>query len=246
MKDKVAIVTGAAKGIGRTIALSFAENGIIPVIVDIDIDAALLVVDEVRQMNITTQAYRVDVSSVEQITQMVEAVSLKFGCIDILVNNAGILSTTSIDKLSEEEWDKVMNINLKGAMFASQQCLKHMLAQGWGRIINISSMAGRMGGFSTGCAYSASKAALIGLTMCMARKSAKNNITVNAVAPGPTETTLSKGFTDEEFRDLRESILVGRMGKPENIADVVLFLASERANFITGAVIDINGGMFMG
>ncbi len=245
-KARVAIVTGAAKGIGRAIAISLAKNGVIPVIADIDHENAKLAVEEIAQTGVAAVSYMVDVSSVEQITRMVEDVAQQFGHIDILVNNAGVLSKASIEELNETEWDRVMNINLKSAMFASQQVLKHMVQQGWGRIINIASMAGRMGGFSTGCAYSTSKAAIIGMTMCIARKVAKNNITVNAIAPGPTETELVKGFTAEELKNLEDSILVGRLGKPENIAETVAFLASDAASFITGAVIDVNGGMFMG
>jgi 3-oxoacyl-[acyl-carrier protein] reductase len=245
-KYRVAIITGAARGIGRAIAMTFAEKRIIPVIADIDNYGAQLVVGQIEQKGIVTVSYQVDVSNVEQIAQMVDDVVKKFGHIDILVNNAGILSKASIEELKESEWDRVMNINAKSAMFASQQVLKYMRKQGWGRIINISSMAGRMGGFSTGCAYSASKAAVLGMTMCIARKVAAYNITVNAIAPGPTESDLFMDFTAAERFDLEKSILVGRMGKPENIAETVVFLASDAASYITGAVIDVNGGMFMG
>lgn len=244
--SRVAIVTGAAKGIGRAIALALTKKGVIPVIVDIDAAGAQMVVEEIAQMGITTVSYKVDVSNVVQITQMVDDVAKKFGHVDILVNNAGILSKVSIEELDEAEWDRVMNINVKSAMFASQQVLKQMIKQGWGRIINISSLAGRMGGFSTGCAYSTSKAAMIGMTMCIARNVAKYNITVNAVAPGTTESDLVKSFTPEELKKLEESIPVGRLGKPENIAETVVFLASNAAGFITGAIVDVNGGMFMG
>ena len=196
-KTRVAIVTGAARGIGRAIALSMAIRGNTTAVADIDADGAKSVVDEIRQTGVMTAAYKVDVSDVEQITRMVDDVAGKFGRVDILVNNAGILSRASIEELDEAEWDRVMNINVKSAMFASQQVLKYMIKRGWGRIINISSLAGRMGGLSTGCAYSASKAAIIGMTMCIARKVAANNITVNAVAPGTTEGELIKGFTKE-------------------------------------------------
>lgn len=246
MKKRVAIVTGAARGIGRAIAVTFAEKGIVPVIADIDADAARHVVDEIRQKGIPAEFYKADVSIVEQISSMVDHAVKKFGRVDILVNNAGVLSKASVEELDEAEWDKVMNINVKSAVFASQQVLKHMKKQGWGRIINISSMAGRMGGFSTGCAYSASKAALIGLTMCIARKAIAGNITVNAVAPGTTESELIKGFTQEELRTLEKAIPAGRLGKPADIAETVAFLASDAAGFITGTVIDVNGGMFMG
>lgn len=243
---RVAIVTGGAKGIGRSIALTFAEKGIIPVIADIDSDNAQKVADEIRQKGISAEGYEIDVSNVDHIAQMVDSVYKRFNQIDILVNNAGILSKASIEDLDEKEWDRVMDINVKSAMFCSKHVIKHMENQKWGRIINISSLAGRMGGFSTGCAYSTSKAAILGMTMCIARKVAGSNITVNAVAPGTTESEMAKGFTNEELAKFKQTIPVGRLGKPENIAETVSFLASDDASFITGAVIDVNGGMFMG
>jgi 3-oxoacyl-[acyl-carrier protein] reductase len=166
--------------------------------------------------------------------------------LDILVNNAGILSTASAETITEAEWDRVMNINVKSAMFASREALRHMKTQGWGRIVNISSIAGRNGGVSSGCAYSASKAALFGLTMCLAGKTAANGITVNAVAPGTTQSDMVKKFTDDEFSKALSTIPMGRLGLPEEIAETVAFLVSDASAFITGAIIDVNGGMFMG
>ena len=169
-----------------------------------------------------------------------------FGRLDVLVNNAGILSNTSYDEISEEEWDRVLSINLKGAMFATREALRPMQAQGWGRVMFISSLAGRSGGVSVGPAYVASKAALVGLTRHLAKKVARCGITVNAVAPGTTETDIVKGFTEEQMKAINEAIPLGRLGKPEEIAALAAFLASDAAAFITGAVIDINGGMYMG
>jgi 3-oxoacyl-[acyl-carrier protein] reductase len=169
-----------------------------------------------------------------------------YGSVDILVNNAGILSTTDIAHLTEEEWDRTLDINLKSAVFSTQAALKHMIPGGWGRIINISSMAGRMGGISTSCAYTASKAALIGVTMNIARKVAGYGITVNAVAPGTADTEMAQGFSEQERQNLERASLVGKLVDPDSIGETVAFLASDAAAFITGAVIDINGGMFMG
>lgn len=245
-KARIAVVTGAARGIGRAIAVALAEKGITAVIADIDEVRAKLSVEEIKQKGLQADFYTVDISRMVNVVKMIDDIAEKFGHIDILVNNAGVLSTASFDELDEAEWDRVMNINLKSAMFASGQALKYMQIQGWGRIINISSMAGRMGGFSTGCAYSASKSALIGLTMCIARKVAAKNITVNAVAPGTTESELLMGFAPTELDKLKSIIPAGRLGKPEEIAETVAFLASDAAGFITGAVIDVNGGTFMG
>ena len=166
--------------------------------------------------------------------------------IDILVNNAGILSKESIETITEEQWDRVMSINVKSAAFASGTCIKHMIRQRFGRIINISSMAARMGGISAGCAYSASKAALIGLTRDIAKKYAKYGITANAIAPGTTKGEMSKGFTRQELEDLVAGIPVGFLTDPGDIAKTVVFLSQDTAKSITGAVIDINGGSFMG
>ena len=243
---KVAIVTGGAKGIGRAIVAAFAGSGVASVIADIDLDAAEAAAKEVRRSGGEAIAIRADVACVDDIVRLVGETVTRYGRIDILVNNAGILSNTPYDRIAEAEWDHVLDINLKGALFASREALKPMLAQGWGRIVFISSLAGRSGGVSVGPAYVASKAALVGLTRHLAKKVARSGVTVNAVAPGTTETDIIKGFTDDEMAAINDAIPVGRLGKPEEIAETVAFLASDSAAFITGAVVDINGGMYMG
>lgn len=244
--NRVAIVTGGAKGIGRAIVSAFSAKGIITVIADIDLEAAEKAAGEVRASGADAWAIKVDISCMQQLAQMVAQTVERYGRLDILVNNAGILSSAPYDKVTESEWDCVMDVNLKGNFFASCEALKPMIAQGWGRIIYISSLSGRNGGFSAGPAYVAAKSALIGITRHLARKVARNGITVNAVAPGTTETDILKMYSDEEIAAQKNAILIGRLGKPEEIADTVAFLASDSAAFITGAVIDINGGMYMG
>ena len=244
--NRVAIVTGGARGIGRAIVAAFSAKGIVTVIADIDLDAAETAAGEVRDAGGEAWAIQVDISRTEQLAQMVTQTLARYGRLDILVNNAGILSSAPYDTVSESEWDRVMAVNLKGNFFAASEALKPMLAQGWGRIIYISSLSGRNGGVSAGPAYVAAKAAVIGITRHLARKVARNGITVNAVAPGTTETDILKMYSDEEIAAQKNAILVGRLGKPEEIADTVAFLASDSAAFITGAVIDINGGMYMG
>ena len=243
---RIAIVTGGARGIGRAIVAAFAARGISSVIADIDLAAAEATAAEIRSPDAEVIAIRVDMSKTEDIARMVAEVVARFGRLDILVNNAGILSNTAYDSITETEWDRVLDINLKGVLFASREALKPMIERGWGRVISISSLAGRNGGVSVGPAYAASKAAVIGLTRHLAKKVARDGITVNAVAPGTTETDIIKGFTADEMVAINNAIPVGRLGKPEEIAETVAFLASDSAAFITGAVIDANGGMYMG
>jgi 3-oxoacyl-[acyl-carrier protein] reductase len=243
---RIAIVTGGARGIGRAIVTAFAAKGIVSVVADIDLEAAEKVAQEVRESGAEALAVKVDLSRTEQIAELVGETLARYGRLDILVNNAGVLSNTPYDLISEAEWDHVLDINLKAVLFASREALKPMIAQRWGRIICISSLAGRNGGVSVGPAYAASKAAVIGLTRHLAKKVARHGITVNAVAPGTTETDIIKDFSASEMLAINDSIPLGRLGKPEEIAETVAFLASDCAAFITGAVIDINGGMFIG
>jgi 3-oxoacyl-[acyl-carrier protein] reductase len=244
--DKVAIVTGGARGIGRAIVSAFTAKRIVSVIADIDLEAAEKAAAEVRASGGEAWAIKVDITQTEQLARMVTQTVARYGRLDILVNNAGILSSAPYDKVTGMEWDRVMEINVKGQFFASSEALKPMLAQGWGRIIFISSLSGRSGGVAAGPAYVASKAALIGIGRHLARKVARNGITVNVVAPGTTETDMLKMYSDEEVAAQKNAILMGRLGKPQEIADTVVFLASDSAAFITGAVIDVNGGMYMG
>ncbi|MCK4802995.1 MAG: 3-oxoacyl-ACP reductase FabG [Spirochaetes bacterium] len=242
----VAVVTGAGRGLGKAIVQGFSDKGVIPVVVDINEETAASVCEEIRKQGTDALWIKADVSSCKDLENMVERVVRKYGTVDILVNNAGILHTTAIEDITETEWDRMMAINLKSVFFASQLVLPYMKKKGKGRIINISSLAGRMGGYANGVGYAASKAGIIGLTMSFARKVAPYNITVNAVAPGTTETEIIEAISEEQKQKLRELIPLGRLGKPKNIADIVTFLASYGADFITGAVIDVNGGMFMG
>ena len=187
-----------------------------------------------------------DVSSAEDISRAVKAAAEKLGGVDILVNNAGILHNSSIPDTTEKEWDTVMAVNLKSVFFMVQQCLPYLKESKYPRIVNISSLAGRMGGFETGLAYSASKGGIIALTMGLARQLSPFKINVNAVCPGTTETPITKAFTPEAMERLLTRIPLGRLGKPEDMAAAVAFLASDDAAFITGLLMDVNGGMYMG
>ena len=248
LSGRAAIVTGAAQGIGRAITMALAANGCKVLGVDINPDALKkLDADAAAELGQGRVATAVaDVSKIADIEKAVDSCAEAFGGVDIVVNNAGILHSTPVEEITEEEWDRMMAINLKGVFFFAQKSIPYMKKKKWGRIINMSSLAGRMGGYANGLAYSASKAAIIGLSQGMARRIAEHNITVNAVAPGTTESDIIKQFSEEQKNKLRAMIPLGHLGAVEDIADLVLFLSSDLSGFITGAVIDINGGMYMG
>ena len=170
----------------------------------------------------------------------------KLGGVDILVNNAGILHSTQIEDVTEQEWDKICDINLKAVFFAVQACTAHFKEKRYGKIVNMSSLAGRSGGIANGIVYSATKAGVIGLTKGLATRLAPWNINVNCVCPGTTKTDILKTFTDEKLKELETKIPLGRLGSTEDIANVVCFLCSDEASFMTGATVDVNGGMYIG
>jgi NAD(P)-dependent dehydrogenase (short-subunit alcohol dehydrogenase family) len=243
---EVAIITGGAQGIGRAVAEEFCREGARAVILDINDEKGIAAEKEIRQSGADAAYFHCDVSRPVEIDQVIPKILEKFGAINILVNNAGILHATPIEEITEEEWDRMMDVNLKSMFFMCQKVLPSFRTAGGGKIVNISSLAGRMGGIANGLGYTATKAAIIGLTYGFARRLAKDNINVNAVAPGTTETDILKAFTPEKKEELRQSIPVKRLGKPQDIANTVVFLASSKASFITGAILDVNGGIFMG
>lgn len=242
---KVAIVTGGAKGIGRAVAQALARRGAAIAILDIDYGNAMKVASEIGEIGSKGLALRMDLGEVSEIRESVETVAREFGRIDILVNNAGIVLTTGVEEITETEWKKVMDINLNGAFFMSQAVVKHMKKLGSGRIINVASLAGRVGSLVAGCHYGTTKAGMIGMTKCFARALAQHNITVNAVAPGPIWSDITRNYTNEQIRMLEQSCPLGKIGTPENIAETVAFLCSDSADYITGTTIDVNGGIFM-
>jgi len=245
LAGKVAIVTGAARGIGFAIAELLASRGADIVIADMQYDSAKSATDKIEATyGRKTLALSVNVAKMESAKSMVERVISEYGRLDILVNNAGITRDTLIMRMEEADWDDVINVNLKGAFNCSKAAVRQMMKQHYGRIINISSVSGQAGQVGQ-TNYSASKAGLIGFTKALARELASRQITVNAVAPGFIPTAL----TDNLAPELKEMILkatpLGRMGKPEEIANAVVFLASEEAAYITGQVLAVDGGMVM-
>lgn len=243
-KDKVAVITGASRGIGRSIALALAAEGARIVAVDLDIDETEKVAGEIRALGAEALAVKGNVTVAADAERMIEAAVEKFGRVDILVNNAGITRDGLLLRMKDEDWDAVLTVNLKGAFICSRAAAKVMAKQRSGRIINIASVVGQMG--NAGQAnYCASKAGLIGLTKSNARELAKRNVTVNAVAPGFIETAMTAALPEKVRQELAEQIPLERLGSAEDIANAVVFLASERSGYITGQVIGVNGGMYM-
>jgi 3-oxoacyl-[acyl-carrier protein] reductase len=244
LKDKVAIVTGAAQGIGKVIALGLAGCGADIAVSDINEDSLKAAVKEIEALGRKAIAVKMDVSSLKDCDDMVKKTIDAFGKVDILVNNAGITRDTVLLRMKEEQWDQVIAVNLKGTFNCTKAVIRSMFKQKSGKIINISSVTGAMG--NAGQAnYSASKAAVMGFTKSIAREYAHCGITVNAVAPGFIKTAMTDAIPEKD-RDAMISIIPAkRLGLPEDVAYTVCFLASDMANYITGQVIHINGGMYM-
>lgn len=242
---KVAIVTGAATGIGRRIAVTLARDGADIVIADLNMSESLVTAAEVEQAGGRSLCLRTDVADEQAVLELFRTVDQQIGRIDILINNAGICELTPILDLSVAAWDRMMAINLRSAFMASREAFRRMKEAASGRIVSMSSMAGKMGGAAAGAHYSVSKAGIICLTKSLALQAASFGITVNAVAPGPIDTPLTREWGEETNKAFAAKIPLGTFGEPEDVAEVVAFLVSDRARFITGEIIDVNGGFLM-
>ncbi|MBX6394835.1 MAG: 3-oxoacyl-[acyl-carrier-protein] reductase [Alicyclobacillaceae bacterium] len=244
-QGRVALVTGGSRGIGRAVCIALASRGVAVAVNYVSReDAAREVVHQIEEAGGTAFAVVGDVSVASQAEELVERVLEKFGRLDILVNNAGITRDTLLLRMKDDEWDAVMNTNLKGAFHCIKAAVRPMMKQRFGRIINITSVVGIVG--NPGQAnYAAAKAGLIGLTKTAAREFASRQITVNAVAPGFIETDMTAAMGEEAVRALHSQIPLGRVGRPEEVAEAVCFLASDAAGYITGHVLHVDGGMAM-
>lgn len=240
LKDRIAIVTGGGQGIGRAISLVFAKEGAKIIIAEQNKGTAQAVAEEVRALGRQSLAIQTDVSNSPSVRSMVAQTLEAFGRIDILVNNAGIFSYTRIEDCTEEEWDGMMAVNLKGPFLCSQAVMATMKKQKFGRIINLGSVAGKVGGLVASAPYSASKAGVMCLTKSLARALGAYGITVNAIAPGVVSTDMAKNHPD-----MTAQMALGRVAEPEEIAYAALFLASEEGAYLTGATLDVNGGLLM-
>ncbi|HIS07179.1 MAG TPA: 3-oxoacyl-[acyl-carrier-protein] reductase [Candidatus Choladocola avistercoris] len=243
LEGKIALVTGAAKGIGRAIALALAADGATVVVnYNGSKERAEQVVEEIKALGADGMAYQCNVADTAATADMVKEVIKTYGKLDILVNNAGITRDNLIMKMSEEDFDAVIDANLKGCFNTIKAVSRQMLKQRAGRIINITSVSGILG--NAGQAnYAASKAGIIGLTKTMARELASRGITVNAVAPGFVDTDMTQVLPENVKEAATAQIPLGRFGKPEDIANMVAYLASEKASYITGQIISVDGGM---
>jgi 3-oxoacyl-[acyl-carrier protein] reductase len=245
LQGRVALVTGASQGIGRACALALAAEGAKVAAAARTQDKLAQVVEEISRAGGEAAAFKMDVASEDDVKSAAKAALDKFGKIDILVNNAGITRDTLVLRMKRADWDAVLDTNLTGAHLSIQAVLSSMIKQRWGRIINITSIFGQMG--QAGQAnYAAAKAGLIGLTMAVAREVASRNITVNAIAPGYIETAMTEGLSAELKETVMKMIPLRRAGSDADVANAVKFLASDEAAYITGHVLNVNGGMLMG
>ncbi len=245
LTQRVALVTGASQGIGRTCALRLAKNGATVAVAARNQDKLNELVTEITAAGGKASAFALDVADEEQVKSTVKAILAQLGKIDILVNNAGITRDHLVMRMKRADWDAVLQTNLTSAYLCIQQVIGSMLKQRWGRIINITSVFGQMG--QAGQAnYAASKAGLIGLTMAIAREVGSRSITCNAIAPGFIETAMTSALSDEFKQTAVKQIPLGRVGSSEDVAAAVAFLASDDASYITGHVLNVNGGMLMG
>lgn len=245
LKNKVAIITGSARGIGKATALRFAQEGAMVVVNDVDLEEAKEVVSQINSQQEKAVAVKADVSDEKEVEKMVEVVYSKFGRIDILVNNAGIIKRGSIEDHSYEDWDKVIAVNLRGTYNCAKAVVPIMKNQRYGKIINVSSVAGKVGDIASAPSYGSSKGAINALTKSLARELAEYGICVNAVAPHAIETEMSSEWPEKKRREIVAQIPLKRLGRPEEVAAAILFLASDEASFITGEILDVNGGYLM-
>lgn len=244
LKDRNTFITGAAQGIGRSMAIGMAKEGANVAVADINIERAEAAAQEIRALGVKSLAIRLDVSMKNEVVSAFETFTKEFGRLDILVNNAGITKDALILRMKDEDWDVTLDVNLKGAFLCSKEAIKLMAKQQYGRIISMSSVVAFTG--NPGQAnYSASKAGIIGLTKTIAKEYASRGIRANAVAPGFIQTAMTDTIPEKIKEEMKKLIPLGCFGTPEDVANTIIFLASKEADYITGQVFHINGGMYM-
>ena len=245
-QGKVAIVTGAGRGMGRSVAMRLAAGGAAVAVNDLRSDDAQRVADELKAAGTRAVAVPGDVTDAGDVRRMVDQTTAMLGAVHILINNAGVLRPTPVIDIEEDEWDFVVGVNLKGTYLCSRAALPAMRSQGWGRIVNFSSTAGKNVSTVGGAHYTAAKAGILGFTRHLAKEEAGYGITVNSVCPGLIDTEMVRDTISDDRADAyAASFPIQRLGQPEEVAELVAFLASHRASYITGASLDINGGDLM-
>lgn len=241
LKGQVAIVTGGARGIGEAVCQLFCKEGARVILWDI-IDDGVLTADKINEAGGEIEFQKIDITNRQEVQGATEKIMKRFGRIDILINNAGIVRDRSFLKMSDQEWDQVINVNLNGVYNCSKAVIPHMVNAGYGRIVSASSINGLQGAFGQ-TNYSASKAAIIGFTRSLAKEVGKNGITVNAVAPGFVLTDMTKTMPEDVLKSSIDQIPVKRAGTVDDIAHAFLYLASANAGFVSGHTLSVNGGM---
>ncbi|MBV6510588.1 MAG: 3-oxoacyl-[acyl-carrier-protein] reductase FabG [Ignavibacteriaceae bacterium] len=242
LQGKTAIITGAARGIGKTTAELFASEGAAVILWDRDAEAGKAAELSLKEKGFTAEFMQIDVTSLESVTAAAGAVRQKFGKIDILINNAGITKDATLVKMTEEQWQSVLNVNLTGVFNCTKAVTPHLIENGYGRIINTSSVVGIYGNFGQ-TNYVATKSGIIGMSKVWARELGKKGITVNVVAPGFIATEMVNSVPEKVLQMMREKTPVGRLGDPIDIAKAYLFLASDDASYVNGAVLSVDGGL---
>ncbi len=244
LKDKVAIITGGARGIGKEAGLLFLREGARVVVADFDGSAGEALEKEIRELGGEGYFYQVDVTDRNQTQAMVDNVMERFGRVDILINNAGITRDGILTKLNQEEWNQVIAVNLTGVFNCTQAVVQVMVSQGYGRVINASSVVGLYGNYGQ-TNYAATKAGVIGMTKSWAKELGRKGITVNAVAPGFIVTDMTTKVPEKILKIMQEKTPVGRLGQPQDVAQAYLFLASDEASYINGAILNVDGGLVL-
>lgn len=245
LTNKTAIVTGAGSGLGKQIVLTFAKEGADVVLIDVNLEGAEAVAQEIRGLGRKAVAIKTDITNEADVKKMARTTVDAWGKIDILVNSAGISRSANIQDISLAQWNKMVSINLTGTFLCCREVIEQMIGQGYGKIINISSISG-VTGRSVGVDYSATKSGVIGITRTLALQVADKGINVNAIAPGPIITPIHDTWLKEDLDKLLATVPFKRAGKPQDVAELALFLASDKAGWITGEVVSVNGGIFMG
>ncbi len=244
LTGKRAIVTGAGQGIGKATALKLAQRGADVIVDDINPETAPQTAREIQALGKKAVAVIADVSQRDAVEKLIQTAVQELGGVDILVNNAGIARSNVLQRLKDEQWDEVLNVNLKGIFYGTQAAVPHMIKQRSGKIISISSIYGRIGAVGD-ANYAASKAAIVGFTRSVAKEVARYNINVNAIMPGLVDTSLLRGIPEKYLKSMIDEIPLKRVGHPEDIAHVVAFLASDDSSYMTGTILEVTGGWNM-